>query len=100
MSETKPPEETVSPAPRRRSSRHAFAEQELRLISSLVLLIGLGLATLGLTLVAAGYGFRGWAVIAGVVCVVSFIVGTLAILMEHRRVKRLEGQELFDQEGH
>ncbi len=39
------------------------------------LLIGLGLATLGLTLVAAGYGFRGWAVIAGVVCVVSFIVG-------------------------
>lgn len=36
----------------------------------------------------------------GVVCVVSFIVGTLAILMEHRRVKRLEGQELFDQEGH
>ncbi|HAL89851.1 MAG TPA: AI-2E family transporter, partial [Erythrobacter sp.] len=43
MSETKPPEETVSPAPRRRSSRHAFAEQELRLISSLVLLIGLGL---------------------------------------------------------
>ncbi|MEV3976598.1 hypothetical protein AB0K68_52160, partial [Streptomyces sp. NPDC050698] len=32
------------------------------------LLIGLGLATLGLTLVAAGYGFRGWAVIAGAVC--------------------------------
>lgn len=36
------------------------------------LLIGLGLATLGLTLVAAGYGFRGWAVIAGCVCVISF----------------------------
>ena len=64
------------------------------------LLIGLGLATLGLTLVAAGYGFRGWAVIAGSVCVISFIVGALAILMEHRRVKRLEGRELLDQKGH
>lgn len=64
------------------------------------LLIGLGLATLGLTLVAAGYGFRGWSIIAGIVCVVSFIVGTAVILMEHRGVKRLDGQELFDQEGH
>ncbi len=64
------------------------------------LLVGLGLATLGLTLVAAGYGFRGWAVTAGIVCVISFIVGALAILMEHRRVKRLEGRELLDQKGH
>lgn len=64
------------------------------------LLIGLGLATLGFTLVAAGYGIRGWAVIAGCVCVISFIVGALAILLEHRRVKRLEGRELLDQEGH
>lgn len=65
------------------------------------LLVGLGLATLGLTLVAAGYGFRGWAVIAGSVCVISFIVGgALAILMEHRRVKRLENRELLDQKGH
>ncbi|MCJ0902594.1 hypothetical protein [Rhodococcus sp. ARC_M6] len=64
------------------------------------LLIGLGLVALGLALVAAGYGFRGWALIAGVVCVVSFVVGVLVIMREHRRVKELEGQALFDQEGH
>ncbi|MCJ0905915.1 hypothetical protein [Rhodococcus sp. ARC_M6] len=55
---------------------------------------------LGLALVAAGYGFRGWALIAGVVCVVSFVVGVLVIMRGHRRVKELEGQALFDQEGH
>lgn len=64
------------------------------------LLIGLGLATLGFTLVAAGYGFRGWAVIAGSVCVLSFVAGVLVFLAERRRIKRLEGEDLFDQEGH
>ena len=34
---------STAPHQQRRSSRLAFAEQELRLISSLVLLIGLGL---------------------------------------------------------
>ncbi len=43
MSDTEPSQQTAPPAPSRRSKRHAFAEQELRLISSLVLLIGLGL---------------------------------------------------------
>ncbi|TMM46148.1 AI-2E family transporter [Qipengyuania marisflavi] len=38
-----PPSETPPPARARHSRRAAFAEQELRLISSLVLLIGLGL---------------------------------------------------------
>lgn len=64
------------------------------------LLIGLGLATLGFTLVAAGYGFRGWTVIAGSVCVLFFVVGALMVLAERRRIKRLEGEDLFDQEGH
>ncbi len=64
------------------------------------LLIGLGLAALGFTLVAAGYGFRGWAVIAGSVCALSFAVGILVVLAERRRIKRLEGEDLFDQEGH
>mgnify|MGYP003632364349 CR=1 FL=1 len=43
MSDTQPSEHSAPPAPARRSRRLAFAEQELRLISSLVLLIGLGL---------------------------------------------------------
>ncbi|MCJ0905933.1 hypothetical protein [Rhodococcus sp. ARC_M6] len=64
------------------------------------ILIGLGLAALGLALVAAGYGFRGWALIAGAVCVVSFAFGVSAVLMERRRIKRLEGRNLLDQEGH
>ncbi|MFE4503058.1 hypothetical protein ACFRFQ_24665 [Rhodococcus sp. NPDC056743] len=64
------------------------------------LLIGLALATLGLTLVALGYGFRGWALIAGVVCAASLALGVAAVLVERRRVKRLEGKDLLDQEGH
>ncbi len=43
MNETESPQQDDAPAIPRRSRRRAFAEQELRLISSLVLLIGLGL---------------------------------------------------------
>lgn len=43
MSEGTPPHDSTTPDIPRRSRRLAFAEQELRLISSLVLLIGLGL---------------------------------------------------------
>lgn len=64
------------------------------------ILIGIGLATLGLALVAAGYGYRGWALVAGIACVVSFAFGVFAVLMEHRRIKRLDGRDLLDQEGH
>ncbi|NMM85604.1 hypothetical protein B2J88_14695 [Rhodococcus sp. SRB_17] len=64
------------------------------------ILIGLGLAALGLALVAAGYGFRGWALVAGIVCAVSFAFGVFAVLAERRRIKRLEGRDLLEQEGH
>ncbi|MDI9913727.1 hypothetical protein [Rhodococcus sp. IEGM 1379] len=64
------------------------------------ILIGLGLAALGLALVAAGYGFRGWALLAGIVCAASFAFGVFAVLMERRRIKRFEGRDLLDQEGH
>ncbi|MBX7500679.1 AI-2E family transporter [Qipengyuania sp. YG27] len=43
MSDPEPPIQSTPRQPKRRSNRLAFAEQELRLISSLVLLIGLGL---------------------------------------------------------
>ena len=64
------------------------------------ILIGLALATLGLALVAAGYGFKGWALIAGIICAVSLACGVSAVLLERRRVKRREGLDLTDQEGH
>ena len=52
-----------------------------------IILIGLGLAALGLTLTAAGGGFEGWSVIGGVVTGVCFVVGVALIVLEHRRVK-------------
>ncbi|MDI9917288.1 hypothetical protein [Rhodococcus sp. IEGM 1379] len=64
------------------------------------ILIGLALATLALALVASGYGFKGWALIAGIICAVSLVCGVSAVLLERRRVKRLEGLDLTSQEGH
>jgi hypothetical protein len=64
------------------------------------LLIGTGIAVLGLFLVAAGYGFTGWAWIAGLVCGLCLVTGTALVLLEHRRVKRLDAERLIDQEGH
>lgn len=64
------------------------------------LLVGLGLAALGMTLVAAGYGFHGWALIAGLICAASFVFGISEVLFEHRRVKKIEGLDLRDQQGH
>ncbi|KAF0846905.1 hypothetical protein [Nocardia caishijiensis] len=52
-----------------------------------LILIGLGLALLGITLTAAGYGFGGWAVIGGLACAVCLLTGTALVVAEHRRVK-------------
>lgn len=63
-------------------------------------LIGIAIVALGLTLVAAGYGFAGWAWITGIICAASLLTGTLLVLAEHRRIKRLDNASLFDQRGH
>lgn len=63
-------------------------------------LVAVGIIALGLTLVAAGYGFAGWAWIGAVVCVVTLSIGTALVLLEHRRVKRLDHTALADQVGH
>lgn len=65
-----------------------------------LVLVGIGLALLGLTLTAAGYGFAGWAVIAGVLCGVCLLSGVLIVVGEHWRVKSREGLDLWDAEGH
>ncbi|WP_164873386.1 hypothetical protein [Rhodococcus xishaensis] len=63
-------------------------------------LIGIAIVTLGMTLVAAGYGFRGWALITGVICAVSLVLGTTWVLIEHRRVKRLDAAGVLYPYGH
>ncbi|MDO3646339.1 hypothetical protein [Nocardia mangyaensis] len=50
-------------------------------------LVAVGLVLLALTLTAAGYGFAGWAVIAGALCAVCLLGGIGIVVAEHRRVK-------------
>lgn len=64
------------------------------------LLVAIGMLSLGLTLVAAGYGFSGWAWIAGAVCIVSLVLGVGLVVAEHLRVKRLDNAALTHQMGH
>ncbi|NLG55159.1 MAG: hypothetical protein GX542_05860 [Rhodococcus sp.] len=56
-------------------------------------MIGTSIAVLGLFLVAAGYGFGGWAAIAGGVFLGLMIVGVTLVLLEHRRVMRNEERQ-------
>lgn len=65
-----------------------------------IILVGIGVVTVALTLTAAGYGFAGWAVVAGVVSAVCVITGVLVIVAEHRRIKAREGRRLKDTAGH
>ena len=46
-----------------------------------------GLVVLVLCLVAAGYGFEGWAWIAGIAGPVLLLLGAALVLAEHRRVR-------------
>ncbi len=62
--------------------------------------IALGLGALGLALVAAGYGFSGWAMILFPATVVLWAAGLALVLLERKRVKNAEGKDLMDQTGH
>ncbi|MEV4235037.1 MULTISPECIES: hypothetical protein [unclassified Nocardia] len=65
-----------------------------------VILVLLGVVAAALTLTAAGYGFAGWAIVAGIATVVCLICGGGLILAEHRRVKADEGRDLLEPGGH
>ncbi|MGQ4618687.1 hypothetical protein [Nocardia sp. R7R-8] len=65
-----------------------------------IILVAVGIVAMALTLTAAGYGFAGWAVVAGVVSGVCVIAGVLVIVAEHRRIKAREGRRLRDAAGH
>lgn len=65
-----------------------------------IILCALGVIALGLCLTATGYGFAGWATIAGVAAVLLAGAGVVWLLLEHRRVKSREGLDLTDPRGH
>ncbi|MGW5441161.1 hypothetical protein [Nocardia asteroides] len=65
-----------------------------------IILCALGVIALGLCLTATGYGFAGWATIAGVAAVLLAGAGVVWLLLEHRRVKSREGLDLTDPQGH
>ncbi len=65
-----------------------------------IVLCAIGLVALACTLTAAGYGFTGWAIVAGIICAATLIGGFAWLLLEHRRVKAKEGLALHEQRGH
>ncbi len=65
-----------------------------------IILTAIGIVLVALTLTAAGYGFEGWAVIAGICGGVCLVAGIAMVIAEHRRVKSGEGASLREQRGH
>ncbi|MGV9412496.1 hypothetical protein ACWDOP_21530 [Nocardia sp. NPDC003693] len=65
-----------------------------------IVLIGLGILGLGLTLVAGGYGFGGWAVIAGVASVLLFLAGGVVLALEWRRQRAHRSANEPVRQGH
>ncbi|KQU30284.1 hypothetical protein HQ325_17420 [Rhodococcus sp. BP-349] len=63
-------------------------------------LMALGFVALGLGLTAAGGGFEGWVLVAGIACPVLLLAGLAVVLLERKRVKAAEGKSLTDPGGH
>ncbi|UGT55602.1 hypothetical protein [Nocardia asteroides] len=55
-----------------------------------IIACGIGVVGLACTLVAAGTGHLGWAVVAGIATAVFLLGGVGALLFEHRREQRIE----------
>ncbi|MFI6871742.1 hypothetical protein [Nocardia sp. NPDC050406] len=65
-----------------------------------LVLLGIGIIAAALTLTAAGYGFMGWMTIGIVATVLCLGIGATLVILEHRRVKKLQGRDLLDPGGH
>lgn len=65
-----------------------------------IILTALGIVLVALTLTAAGYGFAGWAVVAGICGALCIVAGIGLVIAEHRRVKAKEGASLREPRGH
>ncbi|MFE3542640.1 hypothetical protein ACFXK0_06690 [Nocardia sp. NPDC059177] len=94
------PHEHIFPDTERTTRSHAGESIQDSLNWPGLLFVGFGIVLLAATLTAAGYGFAGWAVIAGVLCGVCMLVGIGIVLAEHRRIKVHEGLHLTDPCGH
>ncbi|MQY27801.1 hypothetical protein [Nocardia aurantia] len=56
----------------------------------------LGVVALGTALTAAGYGFAGWSIVAGIICAVCLVAGVTWLVIEGRRTSAAEP----DRQGH
>ncbi|WP_227983544.1 hypothetical protein [Nocardia spumae] len=65
-----------------------------------IVLCALGAVALALALTAAGYGFAGWAIVAGVVCAICLIGGITWLVVESRRTSRRDQWEPMQRQGH
>ncbi|WP_231509223.1 hypothetical protein [Nocardia sp. NRRL WC-3656] len=65
-----------------------------------IILCALSFVALALALTAAGYGFGGWAIVAGVVCAVCLIGGVTWIALESRRTQARDQWEPHQRQGH
>ncbi|WP_051495013.1 hypothetical protein [Nocardia nova] len=65
-----------------------------------IVLCALGMVALALALTAAGYGFGGWAIVAGVVCAACLIGGIAWIALESRRIQMRDRLEPPQRQGH
>ncbi|MFF2550724.1 hypothetical protein ACFVUS_06970 [Nocardia sp. NPDC058058] len=65
-----------------------------------LILLGLAVVALGSALVAAGYGFAGWALVAGIICVVLAIAGGTVIYAEWRRLRNRPTVDPEARQGH
>lgn len=63
-------------------------------------LCGLSAVALALALTAAGYGFGGWAIVAGVVCAACLIGGVAWVVLESRRTQARDQWEPHERQGH
>lgn len=65
-----------------------------------IVLCALSFVALALALTAAGYGFGGWAIVAGVVCAVCLIGGVSWIALESRRTQSRDNWDPHERQGH
>ncbi|GGK32745.1 hypothetical protein [Nocardia camponoti] len=61
-----------------------------------LVLIGVGLVFVAATLTAAGYGFAGWALIAGILCGICLVGGIGLVALEHRHIRTKDKNEMCE----
>lgn len=105
MAGSQPTRETAAERSRRRQllrspRKHAGEGIEDAYNIPGIVLCGLGAVALALALTAAGYGFAGWAIVAGIVCAACLIGGITWIALESKRTSARDQWEPPQRQGH